>query len=249
MDPAQAAAAQAAAAAMNGAPPGAQPGGGGGGPGGIDPALAQVMWDMINNQVAAAFAAQPPPAPAAAALPQAKTPVPPLFNGHRDKEDQTGSVRSYVTAIRNTALLIPGIQDAEIKDRFIRGLKQRTQQDVRMRAPATFEAAVEMAERFDALMYDRYRQSKPFGQTPGPQPMELGAVMHNRHNPASGNRWDRQQPSSFSPGNRRQPDRPKLTPELRQQLLREGKCFYCRKTGHMALQCPERRQQGNPARR
>ncbi|EFN54469.1 hypothetical protein CHLNCDRAFT_52911 [Chlorella variabilis] len=106
-----------------------------------------------------------------------------------------------------------------------------------------------MAERFDALMYDRYRQSKPFGQTPGPQPMELGAVMHNRHNPASGNRWDRQQPSSFSPGNRRQPDRPKLTPELRQQLLREGKCFYCRKTGHMALQCPERRQQGNPARR
>jgi hypothetical protein len=36
----------------------------------------------------------------------------------------------------------------------------------------------------------------------------------------------------------------KLTPELRSQLAKEGKCFYCRKPGHMARECT-----GKPAKK
>ena len=45
------------------------------------------------------------------------------------------------------------------------------------------------------------------------------------------------------------PVRTKLTPELREQLQKEGKCFYCRKTGHMAYNCPEKgKRQGQPTK-
>ena len=37
---------------------------------------------------------------------------------------------------------------------------------------------------------------------------------------------------------------PRLSPELREQLRKEGKCFRCRKTGHMSKECPG--PQNNP---
>lgn len=154
---------------------------------------------------------------------------------------QTGTVRSFATALRNAALEIPGIQDEEVTDRFIRGLKPATQREVRMRTPVSFAHAAEMAERFDSMMYHHSKRPTPFASAPGPQPMELGAVMHNRQPTNRGN-WDRSAPPNHGSSNRTQLDRPKLTPELRQQLLRDGKCFYCRRTGHLAIRCPERRQ-------
>jgi len=145
---------------------------------------------------------------------------------------QTTSVRQYAAAMRDTALEIPGISDDELKDRFIRGLKSATQTEVRLRAPPTFDEAVKIAERYDAM---RYRLTKPFappnpsfgqrGDSNGPSPMELGAALDAN-------------PSSLTPNGTK---RPKLTPALRQQLIKEGKCFYCRRKGHMAVNCPERR--------
>jgi len=145
---------------------------------------------------------------------------------------QTTSVRQYASAMRDTALDIPGISDDELKDRFIRGLKPATQTEVRLRAPDTFDDAVKIADRYDAM---RYRITKPLptgnpfghrGGSNGPTPMELGAAV------------DAYPSSHTHDGNRR----PKLTPALRQQLIKEGKCFFCRRRGHMALNCPERKQ-------
>ncbi|KAL4852751.1 hypothetical protein ACK3TF_006166 [Chlorella vulgaris] len=92
---------------------------------------------------------------------------------------QTGTVRSFATAVRNAALEIPGIQDEEVTDRFIRGLKPATQREVRMRTPVSFAHAAEMAERFDSMMYHHSKRPTPFASALGPQPMELGAIMHN----------------------------------------------------------------------
>lgn len=33
-----------------------------------------------------------------------------------------------------------------------------------------------------------------------------------------------------------------LTEPLKARLLREGRCFYCREVGHLALSCPKKRQ-------
>lgn len=152
---------------------------------------------------------------------------------------QTGAVSSYARLMRNAALEVPGISDDEMMDRFIRGLKPATQREVRMRSPPTFNDAVILAERFDALMYRQSRQPSPFGQGPGPEPMQLGAVTHHRQQAVTG-QWRKKGSSNFNRNSNFQSNRPKLTPEARQQLMREGKCFYCRKPGHVALQCSER---------
>ena len=157
---------------------------------------------------------------------------------------QMGPVRSYATLFRNTALEIPGITDDEKKDRFIRGLKFRTQEDVRMRAPDSFEQAVQLAERFDTLVHrNKFRDGGGPSRRPnysssymGPADMELGAIF----------RPDHKRPQQRSNGNYKQ--LAKLTPELRQRLIKEGKCFFCREPGHMAQQCPRRQERSQPNR-
>jgi len=163
---------------------------------------------------------------------------------------QTGSVSGYAAAFRNTALEIPGITDDEKKDRFIRGLKQRTQEEVTIRDPSTFEEAVRIAERYDAATFSLQRQT--FGSThsngqrsgaqryggnqrntgnSGPTPMELGAMQQAQ--PAR----------SYAEvaGNKQRIQRLQDSPALRMQLIKEGKCFYCREHGHMALSCPKKK--------
>ena len=40
---------------------------------------------------------------------------------------------------------------------------------------------------------------------------------------------------------------PKLTPELRKQLMAEGKCLFCREKGHILPNCPKRPQNSKSA--
>lgn len=153
---------------------------------------------------------------------------------------QTGSVAAYATIMRNTALDIPTMTDDELKDRFIRGLRTATQNECRMRTPATFEAAVQVAERYDALRNISTWRKEPIssfysGGDSGPSAMELGAAVDFRtHLPT---------PRTPSPNGGSRQFRQKLTPELQQMLIKEGKCFFCRQPGHMALNCPERLRQ------
>src|SRR5436305_9123860 len=60
--------------------------------------------------------------------------------------------------------------------------------------------------------------------------------------------------TSSRPGNSHQPStpkppfkrHPKLTPELRKQLIAEGKCLFCREKGHILSNCPKRPQNLKP---
>ena len=162
---------------------------------------------------------------------------------------QTTSVRAYATLMRNAALDVPDITDGELKDRFIRGLKTQTMRDVRMRTPATFEQAVQLAERYDTMLYD-YQQPQhaiPFGHESSPVPMELGTIAEQRSIHGSrtdqriGYRTDSSGNHRTSGNNRRQ----QLSPEMREQLRRDGKCFYCHQPGHMARDCQQRQQDMN----
>src|SRR5437762_11387896 len=40
---------------------------------------------------------------------------------------------------------------------------------------------------------------------------------------------------------------PKLTPELRKQLIAESKCLFCHEKGHILPNCPKRPQNMKPA--
>src|SRR6266480_2190771 len=61
--------------------------------------------------------------------------------------------------------------------------------------------------------------------------------------------------TSSRSGNPRQPStpkppfkrHPKLTPELRKQLIAEGKCLFCREKGHILSNCPKHPQNSKSA--
>lgn len=98
---------------------------------------------------------------------------------------QIGTVKAYASAFRRISYKIPGLTDDDKKHKFIIGLKSEPQKEVRLRAPATFQAAIEMAERFEAVSYSVNRSSgyravnaAPFrnGGSNGPTMMELGAA-------------------------------------------------------------------------
>src|SRR5256886_2496392 len=102
---------------------------------------------------------------------------------------------------------------------------------------STWDEIVQLAERFDAARVMAKRQNgdsslknkKPFQKRPSyAQVLTMPSA-------------------SPRPGNSRQPSTPKppfkrhqkLTPELRKQLMAEGKCLFCREKGHILLNCPK----------
>lgn len=202
-----------------------------------DPAHRPTTWDEFKERIQAAF----------------KT-----INSTRTARDkmarlkQTTSVRNYSTEFRNLSLDIPDMSEGDKLDRYIRGLKQEIQREVDMKEPANFEEAVRLAERLDSLLWKR--DSRRFS-TPapkrfinntnynGPADMELGAITNpNGPGPRPANTY---RGPNFQNNGYQGRRIPKLTPELRQQLIKEGRCFFCREHGHRALNCPAKKRLPN----
>ena len=140
---------------------------------------------------------------------------------------QDTSVRLYATEFRNIALDIPSITDDEKLDKFLRGLKRKTREQVELKEPATFDEAVRLAERFDTLAWRYGDSDTPTAMAAnytGPAPMQLGAI-------------------STAPPTE---TKTRLTPALREQLRKEGKCYYCREAGHVLADCPLRKNTTKP---
>ena len=137
----------------------------------------------------------------------------------RDKLEflkQKDSVHNYVFEYQSLMLEIPDMSEADRLDRFVRGLKSRTKQEVDGRDPATLMEAIKIAERFDANTYVKPVQpriSQPFrNNIPKPDYMELDAIIKNRS----------------------------LTEAEKEYLRKIGGCFYCRERGHRASECLKR---------
>jgi hypothetical protein len=146
---------------------------------------------------------------------------------------QTSSVLKYATDFSNLCLRIGHVDEAEKLDRFVRGLKPHIFQHLRVFPPATFDDAVQVADNLDRVTYavthvNTNRRNgngtapRAYTNTPatsGPTDMELGNVNAQRN---------------------ADPSRTRLTDAMRAQLQAEGRCFYCRETGHTKADCPKR---------
>jgi len=135
---------------------------------------------------------------------------------------QLRSVQEYVSRFKSICLQIPNVSEGEMMDRFVRGLKPMVQREVELRDPQTFEEAVRIAERVDAINF-RNRGVRPAVWNPTP-PTTVVA----------------QQPTPMEIDALQGP----LTPQRRQLLARKGLCFYCREPGHQIGDCPKRQNSG-----
>jgi hypothetical protein len=139
-------------------------------------------------------------------------------------------VRGYVEAFQNLFMQIPDITNAEALDRFVRGLKPRTKQEVVMREPCNLEEAIHLADRFDSLISGLGTPSRPGGfytQRTQPEPTQVGQGL-------------RPVPMEVDTMNGGRSRSTPLTATERKKLIRTGGCFYCQKTGHMIGECPYR---------
>jgi hypothetical protein len=123
---------------------------------------------------------------------------------------------------------VPSMQDEELLDRFIRGLKTRTRMEVVMREPGSFDEAVKLADRFDSLFspgfgFDRQPRANRIGTNPM-------SILSRPVNPVS-----EPTPMEINALRRRVPP---LTDAERDRLRKAGGCFRCRQTGHIATNCP-----------
>ncbi len=139
---------------------------------------------------------------------------------------QRTSVSEYANRFSALVFDIEDLQESEKIDRFFRGLKPAIRKELVLKGkPQTFDDLLKEAERVDSILFEvssnsrrqpveRYQDKRN-----EPVPMELD-VIAQPHNDSKANTFT------------------KLTPELKQQLIKEGKCLYCRQPGHKAMECP-----------
>lgn len=151
---------------------------------------------------------------------------------------QRTSVAAYTAEFTKACLEIPGITEDEKMDRFLAGLKPALQRELGLREPKTMKEMTTLAHRLDHLDFaSRYRPTsdpRPHASSHHSTPMELGAISHG---PSSS------RGTYGSPGagpSKPTGARPKQTPEERERLRQEGKCFYCKERGHIADRCPNK---------
>jgi len=135
---------------------------------------------------------------------------------------QTRDLQTYIFQFRNLIGQLIEMADLDQVQYFQAGLKPVTRMEVNYRNPQDLEAAIRIAIEFDASRFGAQRplmtQTNPTRSFQhnhddgGVRPMELDNINH----------------------------RTRLSEAEKAKLIKEGKCFKCRKQGHRASRCPER---------
>ena len=173
---------------------------------------------------------------------------------------QTGSVSQYIYTFHALCLDVGNISEDEKLDRFIRGLKQRVQQEVELQDPQSVETAMQIAQRIDSIQwtgrmrqqhqqpaqFNSWRNANPnqgfrvkrelnsINQNTDEESKELKAI-HGKHRTAP------RGPDKFTNRRALNNNSPRrLTDKERQDCFDKGLCFHCKRTGHQLWDCPFR---------
>jgi hypothetical protein len=150
---------------------------------------------------------------------------------------QRSGVADYIREFRMVALDIPDMNESEKLDRFTRGLKPFLRKEVLLKEPNRLDDAIQLVTKLDAATYSAYNSHRS---------SDSSSAGHNSDSTSSEGGADGCAPMELNAANSSRSTTPptsqfqKLTPEMRAQLLAEGKCLYCRKPGHLRVDCPTR---------
>ena len=149
------------------------------------------------------------------------------------------SVADFVFRFRATCLKVPDLSEAEKLDRFVRALAQDIRLQVELRGPADFHEAAMFAERADAVItrvagHDA-RKTVPQKQKWGHFNRSPAPTRNSGDAGASGSGGP--EPMELGTASRRTLTRPEY-----EKLRAEKACFICKKPGHIARNCPEKKK-------
>jgi hypothetical protein len=172
---------------------------------------------------------------------------------------QTGTIEEYNAAFNEVISRIDDMAEADKVDKYIDGLKQALRVKVASALTLTLLESMTVAVQLEAAWATTRDRNAPAGYNRnnnrgqpavvaarngdavhGP-PLHLGRMsLHDHKNDDDGG--DEEKPAPPHVLAAIQPQRgplPKLTDAERARLLAIGGCFRCRKTGHMARECPD----------
>ena len=164
---------------------------------------------------------------------------------------QINSVAAYNNAFSNVIQLIHDMSLADKLDNYMNGLKYQIQEKLITEEFNSLSDAMNAAARIDTLLYTRRNASnftrdndnkinKPkhgtgqAAEVNHVQSMSTSALNYYEDNGSS----PQAQITNEMQATVNAVRFTKLTPEQREQLKREGRCFKCREHGHMASSCP-----------
>jgi hypothetical protein len=156
------------------------------------------------------------------------------------------TIDAYINRFRDLALQLDDPSDTMLREYFIQGLITDTQLQVQLANPPTWQEAISVAERINAVFvsvrhktktdfmpsHNQGANNKDQSDLPPGEPMDvdhLSAFLASMANTFKRN---------STPYTTRKP-LPKLTPTERAHLRRIGACYRCRKLGHIADKCRE----------
>lgn len=159
---------------------------------------------------------------------------------------QRTSVAAYVSEFTSLLVHLPFREEGDNIHSFVRGLKPHLAEKVAMAIPSTLQEAINLALKADgaAMHVARMLRTTPPSNVryEGPTPMDLGNITMEEEvseNADLATTTIHRYPPA-TPVTSTAPLKP-LTPEERQRLIRENKCFRCRQPGHIARECPMRK--------
>ena len=157
---------------------------------------------------------------------------------------QTGSVQAFTVAFRELMYKLGDVTETEACTLYERGLKQVVQDNIHNQHPETLKEIISCAEKWDArgvgtiVVSSSSSSSRSSSNTRTGRfiPRRKGARLNatGAETPESSGTAvaavSKTRPRGKAPG---PPDEEKL------RLRKEGRCFTCKQTGHLARDCPQ----------
>lgn len=165
---------------------------------------------------------------------------------------QIGSVVSYNDAFNRLIIELPDIDENTKIDMYCRGLKSQVQLQVRLRSPDSLHIAQTTALNVDhiigAMNYSKGKSFPASSRSFNEHPRSTATSSSNNSAPMELGNTEEVEDASEELGNHvsalssRYQGSNRLGQEEIRQLIKEKKCFKCKKTGHIARRCPNVRK-------